>query len=827
MNNKEDFDLIELSNSVCNDVKRSIYFWKSECQLSFKNALSLGGLYVNLMTFEAFSEQYLMWDYKCRGCKLYLNVLAERKYKDDIILFKDDILNPDLKFFDIEYSYQIVILPNMIRIPINDPIIPDCLKELIQHITDNSSINSDQSHYIALTEDRKITKHAATLFQIDNPKPVVSSGWKCEVCSATNNLWLNLSDGFIGCGRKLYGVGGGCKDGSEGAALLHYKMFPDRPLVVKLGTITPLGNADVFSYDKDEDDLVIDPNLIDHLAHFQINIGLLRKCDKSVAEMQSEHNATFNWSFSDSNNELERISGPGFVGLENLGNSCYMNSIFQVMSYISEIKVLFVDLFQNILENFLRYDTDKKVNEDLILQYAKVNIALITDEVKIERERRVNKYKNNIDSLISKIESLDIPKEAIISRIITEEDSYDYVSPIQLKNVVTKGHCEFSSAHQQDAEEFLTYFMGKLNSHLELLANSPDELIMEASKRMARCFLYEQVERLECEQSKQVRYLAETTHILSLSMPSELDISPIRTLKKQRQSDESILNCIDLMDLIKGWTQEDTIENFLSPATNKVGKANRRNFMKTMPPYLIIHLKRFYLSDSWKPLKINDKVKVPDILDIEFLRRSDSLAPGEIAFTNIDELPNEDLIRSIEELGFTRNHAILAFRETKSSESDVCLNWILSNIDNIEEFKYMEGISDTLPLNDDINTIISVCCCPHDIAKAALCKFGNVETAIQMILDGSMHIQTHDIKINTPQITKNIDDGYGKYELTAVVCHLGKNAHSGHYVSFIKKIMDNGNSSWVLYNDMKVSICKNLEDFKKEYGYLYFYRRVN
>lgn len=40
--------------------------------------------------------------------------------------------------------------------------------------------------------------------------------------------------------------------------------FPEYPLAVKLGTITQDGNADVYSYD--EDDMVLDPNLVKHLA---------------------------------------------------------------------------------------------------------------------------------------------------------------------------------------------------------------------------------------------------------------------------------------------------------------------------------------------------------------------------------------------------------------------------------------------------------------------------------------------------------------------------------------------------------------------------------
>ena len=46
------------------------------------------------------------------------------------------------------------------------------------------------------------------------------------------------------------------------------------PLAVKLGTITPDG-ADVYSYDEDE--MVEDPELPKHLAHFGINIALMTK----------------------------------------------------------------------------------------------------------------------------------------------------------------------------------------------------------------------------------------------------------------------------------------------------------------------------------------------------------------------------------------------------------------------------------------------------------------------------------------------------------------------------------------------------------------------
>lgn len=47
------------------------------------------------------------------------------------------------------------------------------------------------------------------------------------------------------------------------------------PLAVKLGTISGDGKADVYSYA--EDDMVEDPLLKQHLAHFGINIEGMEK----------------------------------------------------------------------------------------------------------------------------------------------------------------------------------------------------------------------------------------------------------------------------------------------------------------------------------------------------------------------------------------------------------------------------------------------------------------------------------------------------------------------------------------------------------------------
>lgn len=56
-------------------------------------------------------------------------------------------------------------------------------------------------------EKRFVSKHSSSLVQLASPPQVSPNpdNWKCEHCDIRKNLWLNLSDGKILCGRKQLG----------------------------------------------------------------------------------------------------------------------------------------------------------------------------------------------------------------------------------------------------------------------------------------------------------------------------------------------------------------------------------------------------------------------------------------------------------------------------------------------------------------------------------------------------------------------------------------------------------------------------------------------
>jgi ubiquitin carboxyl-terminal hydrolase 5/13 len=81
-------------------------------------------------------------------------------------------------------------------------------------------------------DEKQVSAYAMNLQQIDNGIVIPPSGWKCAKCDKKDNLWLNLTDGMILCGRKNWDGSGG-----NNHAIEHYEKTR-HPLAVKLGTIT-------------------------------------------------------------------------------------------------------------------------------------------------------------------------------------------------------------------------------------------------------------------------------------------------------------------------------------------------------------------------------------------------------------------------------------------------------------------------------------------------------------------------------------------------------------------------------------------------------------
>ena len=109
-------------------------------------------------------------------------------------------------------------------------------KEFVNNVMTSMS-SGRQSEVQAWEEEIIACEHTLMLVQAPSG-PILESGLAhCQKCDLKENLWLCLTCGSLGCGRKQFGGVGG-----NGHGLNHYEETR-HPVSVKLGTITPEGAA--------------------------------------------------------------------------------------------------------------------------------------------------------------------------------------------------------------------------------------------------------------------------------------------------------------------------------------------------------------------------------------------------------------------------------------------------------------------------------------------------------------------------------------------------------------------------------------------------------
>ncbi|GCB80536.1 hypothetical protein scyTo_0017213, partial [Scyliorhinus torazame] len=270
---------------------------KDECAFSFDTPESEGGLYICMNTFLGFGKQHVEKHYQKTGQRAYLHLRRTRLPKVDdgssgagdppkkkptrLAIGVEGGFEVDTENFEYDEEVKVVILPENAVISRDSLIlmstaVRDRVSASIDAMLAADSASRKQEIQAWDGEVRQVSKHALDLKQMGNNLRIPPCGWKCSRCDLKENLWLNLTDGSILCGRRYFDGSGG-----NNHALEHYKQS-GYPLAVKLGTITPDG-ADVYSYD--EDDMVLDPNLAEHLSHFGINMMKMQKVGARTAQL--------------------------------------------------------------------------------------------------------------------------------------------------------------------------------------------------------------------------------------------------------------------------------------------------------------------------------------------------------------------------------------------------------------------------------------------------------------------------------------------------------------------------------------------------------------
>lgn len=83
-----------------------------------------------------------------------------------------------------------------------------------------------------------------------------------------------------------------------------------------------------------------------------INMATMEKTEKSMIELELELNQKQEWAtLQESGGILKPIYGPGYTGMINLGNTCYLNSVMQALFVIPDFINKYVNGAEHIFQN--------------------------------------------------------------------------------------------------------------------------------------------------------------------------------------------------------------------------------------------------------------------------------------------------------------------------------------------------------------------------------------------------------------------------------------------------------------------------------------------
>ena len=781
----------------------------------------------------------------------------------------------------VETEAAVVALPDGLGgrravLPLPEPALPPSLADTLAAVTAaESAAVADAA--ATWEEERRVSKYAAGLPQLETGMgahgraiPADPSSWKCDETGATDNLWLNLSTGFIGSGRPNWDGSGG-----NGAAMRHFEATGKKfPLVVKLGTITPHA-ADVYSYAPDEDDMVVDPELTAHLAHWGIHRGGLVKTEKSMAELQVDLNLAHEFDrVTEAGASLDPVSGPGAVGLTNLGNSCYLASVVQALWGVPALRAR----YSGAAAASLLASAPADVAGDLLANVAKLGVALASGETDAEGE-------------------VVVVGEESEAAAPSDKPKPTSVRPTALKTIVGRGHPEFSTARQQDAVEFLQHFLDLLTRAERAGADRVAAADAAAGAALAAtpptptsdALRFVMEERVACGATGAARYTSAESTVLSLDIPldaatnaADVAAAAVRDAKRARveaagaaayigvdggvekadgggsgaattttttAAPHRVLPRVPLAACISKWGADETVDGYKSAAAGGAAvTATRRARFASFPPFLALQLKRFYVAPDWTPRKLDVLVDVPDDLDLEPLRGGgpqpgeqlqpeDGGAGGTDASADSGPSPDPDIVAAVVAMGFSENGAKRAALATANAGAEGAMEWVLAHMGDADfndppPTSGGGGTTTTLPAADPTSVAMlasmgfddraataALTATGGDVERAADWLFSRADGDLTAAVDAALAPGGGGGCTASTTTARPAADGPGRYTLAAVVSHVGANAGCGHYVAHARR-----SGRWLLLNDDKVAASAAVP---RELGYLYLYRRVD
>lgn len=279
------------------------------------------------------------------------------------------------------------------------------------------------------------------------------------------------------------------------------------------------------------------------------------------------------------------------------------------------------------------------------------------------------------------------------------------VAPRMMKHCIGKDHVDFRTNQQQDAAQFLQYFLERLDrAELGASSKAKDYLAAGPVRTSSHLFSFQTTARLQCGADGKIKYKVSAPEtIWSLRVPmykskviaKEAVASPEQKKLKPavKGADDQLKKPVPTVALracLEEWANSTTVDDIRWPHLGNAPHAATQTMRLTnFPRYLFVQIQRYKLGLDWVPIKLEVNLDLAEELDLTDFKskgpqEGEILVPDDEVATQSSSAPSGpvvsgDALSQLMDMGFSINGSKRALVAVGGNDVEAAMGWVFEH----------------------------------------------------------------------------------------------------------------------------------------------------